>query len=179
MSDYIPELTTRVKVTTDTSELDNAINILKSDTLGEISNLTEPLETVKNKLTNFEGAIAGTIATELQSNQEIIISTKHYISGKMVNSVDIFSEGKEYIVTNTAVSENGFPYPLAINSGSSAHWIAPKDASVLHWEKNGTDYYSKGHMVSGIKPDPYVKYSIDYTMRQVEGIVTEFLNNLL
>lgn len=36
------------------------------------------------------------------------------------------------------------------HDGTEAHFVAPVKAKALHWVAGGKDYYSKGHMVSGI-----------------------------
>ena len=176
---FIPELTTRVSVEADTSELDNALNIVQSSPiLSEISSITEELEGTKIKLKEFQEPLADAVAERLSSNQETIISTKHYITGMMSNSVDISEDGKDRLVGNTAMSPTGFPYPLAIEKGSNSHWIAPVTYDALHWTDKSGEHWSKGHMVSGIKEDPFVEPSINLTMTDIDEIIDDFLNNL-
>ena len=174
MSGFIPELTTRVYVEVDSSDIDEAINRISGGILGGTS-IVEELESTKNKLESLREPLAESVAKALSSNQENIISSKHYITGMMANSVDLTNDGGDYLVGNTAMSVDGFPYPLAIEKGTRSHWIAPKTASVLHWDG---DKFSKGHMVSGINPDPFVDPSIDDTMYQIDSIVDELLKDL-
>ena len=174
MSGFIPELTTRVHVEVDSSDIDEAINRISGGILGGTS-IVEELESTKNKLESLREPLAESVAKALSSNQENIISSKHYITGMMANSVDLTNDGGDYLVGNTAMSPDGFPYPLAIEKGTRSHWIAPKTASVLHWDG---DKFSKGHMVSGITPDPFVDPSIDDTMSQIDSIVDELLKDL-
>lgn len=174
MSGFIPELTTRVHVEVDSSDIDEAINRISGGILGGTS-IVEELESTKNKLEGLREPLAESVAKALSSNQENIISSKHYITGMMANSVDLTNDGGDYLVGNTAMSPDGFPYPLAIEKGTRSHWIAPKTASVLHWDG---DKFSKGHRVSGIKPDPFVDPSIDDTMHQIDTIVDELLKDL-
>ena len=175
MSGFIPELTTRVTVEVDTSDLDNAINIMSGGILGD-TGIVEELESAKNKLEDIREPLAESVAKALSSNQENIISSKHYITGMMANSVDLTNDGGDYLVGNTAMSVDGFPYPLAIEKGTRSHWIAPKTASVLHWDG---DKFSKGHMVSGINPDPFVEPSISDTMYDIDKLLEDFIGDLI
>ena len=174
MSGFIPELTTRVTVEVDTSELDNAIGIMNNSILGD-TGIVEELESTKNKLEGIREPLAESVAKALSSNQENIISSKHYITGMMSNSVDLMGDGDDYLVGNTAMSVDGFPYPLAIEKGTRSHWVSPNTFSALHWEDNGGEYWSKGHMVSGITADPFVEPSIDDTLNQIDSIVDSIL----
>lgn len=174
MSGFIPELTTRVTVEVDTSDLDNAINIMSGGILGD-TGIVEELESAKNKLEDIREPLAESVAKALSSNQENIISSKHYITGMMANSVDLTNDGGDYLVGNTAMSPDGFPYPLAIEKGTRSHWVSPNTFSALHWDG---DKFSKGHMVSGITPDPFVEPSIDDTMHQIDTIVDGLLKDL-
>ena len=171
MSGFIPELTTRVHVEVDSSDIDEAINRISGGILGGTS-IVGDLESTKNKLESLREPLAESVAKALSSNQENIISSKHYITGMMANSVDLTNDGGDYLVGNTAMSPDGFPYPLAIEKGTRSHWIAPNTFSALHWDGNK---FSKGHMVSGIKPDPFVDPSIDDTMHQIDSIVDSIL----
>ena len=171
---FIPELTTRVSVKMDTTELDSAINVIQSDSiLSEIPSLTDAFEEVKEKITGLQEPLVDGVADRLSSIQEMIISSKHYKTGMMSNSVDVTEDGDDRLVGNSAMSPLGFPYPLAIEKGTVDHWVAPVTFSVLHWVSGGTDYYSKGHMVSGIKADPFVQPSIDDTMDYIDSILNE------
>ena len=171
---FIPEITTRVSAEIDTSEIDNALDIVNSSDILSQLGISELLTEQKNTLQNLRDPLAEAVAERLSSNQEIIISTKHYITGMMSNSVDVFSDGDNYLVGNTASSVDGFPYPLAIEKGTNAHWVAPVTYNVLHWVDKGEEGFSKGHMVSGIKADPFVQPSIDLTIADID----EIFNNL-
>lgn len=173
---FIPEITTRVTVEVDTSAIDDALNVINSsELLSDIPSLTDTLETAKNKLTDSKIPLGQAVSKRLQSNQENIISSKHYITGAMANSVDIMGDGADFLVGNTASSVDGFPYPLAIEEGTSPHWVEPVTFSALHWE----DKFSKGHMVSGIKADPFVQPSIDNTIDDIDDIINDVLGDLI
>lgn len=164
---FIPEITTRVTVKTDTSEIDEAISKFAGDPI--LSLVSEELEDRKKQLIDLEEPLADAVAEQLSSVQETIIATKHYVTGKMANSVDIEMDGRDRLVGNTASSVDGFPYPLGIEKGTSSHWVEPVTFSALHW--GGTPgFFSKGHMVSGIEADPYVDYSINETVDLIDSI---------
>ena len=99
----------------------------------------------------------------------------------MANSVDVMHDGEGvYLVGNTAMSVDGFPYPLAIETGSVSHWVAPVTFDALHWNDKltGEDRFSKGHYVSGIKADPYVDYSIQNLTDAVDEIVNPIIEDI-
>jgi len=175
---FIPELTTRVIVKVNTDGLDSALDVVKSDPiLGDIPSLIEDLQNTKTEMENLQEPLGESIANALSSFQESIISSKHYVTGLMSNSVDVSQDGADWLVGNTAASVDGFPYPLAIEKGTRDHWVAPVTYSALHW--GGTPgFFSKGHMVSGITADPYVQPSIDDTLYAIDSIVNDVLGGL-
>jgi hypothetical protein len=42
-------------------------------------------------------------------------------------------------------------YADYIEFGTMSHWVEPTNKQALHWKIKGEDFFSKGHMVSGIK----------------------------
>lgn len=171
---FIPEITTRVHVEVDTSELDNAINLVEGESILSELGLTEVLEEAKSSLNNLKEPLTDAVADRLKDNQENIISSKHYITGMMSQSVDKMSDGEDILVGDTASSVDGFPYPLAIEKGTKSHWVAPNTFHALHWTDSGGEYWSRGHMVSGIKADPFVEPSIQDTLDDIDKILEGF-----
>ena len=167
---FIPEITTRVHVEIDTKELDNAINIIEGDSILSGMGLTSLLKDTKNRLNNLKKPLTNSVADRLKDNQENIISSKHYVTGMMSQSVDKRGDGEDVIVGNTASSVDGFPYPLAIEKGTKSHYVAPVTFNYLHWTDSSGEHFSRGHMVSGIKPDPFVEPSIQDTLDDIERI---------
>jgi hypothetical protein len=43
-----------------------------------------------------------------------------------------------------------------LTQGTSDHFVAPVNASVLRWTSGGTTFFSAGHMVSGIKASSFL-----------------------
>lgn len=167
---FIPEITTRVHVEVDTSELDNAISIVEGDSILSEMGLTTILEDTKSKLNKLKKPLTDAVSDRLKDNQENIISSKHHKSGMMSQSVDKQGDGEDVLVGNTASSPDGFPYPLAIEKGTKSHWVAPVTFDALHWTDSSGEYWSRGHMVSGIKPDPFVEPSIQDTLDDIDRI---------
>ena len=178
MAGFIPELTTRITVKVNSDSVDEGINRIESDPyLSRCPSIVEALNNVKTKLQDLEEPVASSVAERLQSNQEIIISTKHYITGMMANSVDISQDGRDYLVGNTAMSYDGFPYPLAIETGRRE--VFPINAKVLRWFEGGiggTPIFAKHS--SSVAADPFVGPSIDTTITDIEEIVSEELRKV-
>lgn len=170
---FIPEITTRVHVEVDTKDLDNAINLIEGDSILSGLGLTDLLEDTKSKLNNLKQPLTEAVADRLKDNQENIISSKHYKTGMMSQSVDKQSDGENILIGNTASSVDGFPYPLAIEKGTKSHWVAPVTFDALHWTDSSGEHWSRGHMVSGIKPDPFVEPSIKDTLDDIDRIWDE------
>ena len=178
MSGFIPEITTTVSVTFNNEGIQNALNImLDSPILSEcFDDVIDYLVEKEEEMDNLVDPTAEAVAESLSAYQSAIIKTKHYKTGMMANSVDVMKDGDGvYLVGNTAMSVDGFPYPLAIETGSVAHWVAPVTFSALHWTDFKGEHFSKGHMVSGIKADPYV----DYSIQNLENAIDEIVNPII
>ena len=175
MAGFIPEITTRITVNVNSDAINEGISRIESDPfLSQINSITETLQDMKDKLDGLQQPVAEAVAERLQSNQETIISTKHYITGMMANSVYISADGNDYMVGNTAHSLDGFPYPLAIETGRRA--VYPVDKKVLRWFEGGmggTPVFS--HYSGSVAADPFVGPSIDTTIEDINDIVREQL----
>lgn len=177
MVGFIPEITTRVTTKVNVDSIDDAINRIESDPiLSQCSSLVDVLNEKKNQLQELEEPVSAAVAERLSSNQEMIISSKHYITGMMASSVDISQDGSDYLVGNTATSVDGFPYPLAIETGRRA--VFPVEKKVLRWFEGGiggTPVFS--HYSSSVPADPFVQPSIEDTIYDIEEIVRTELQN--
>lgn len=173
MAGFIPDLTTRITVNVHSDSIDDAIS-----RMSQFPSIVEALENKKNQLEGLEQPVAEAVAEKLQSNQEMIISSKHYITGMMANSVDISQDGRDYLVGNTAHSVDGFPYPLAIETGRRE--VFPVEKKWLRWFEGGmiggTPIFAKHS--SSVDPDPFVQPSIDDTIYDIEEIVREQVRGL-
>ena len=183
MSGFIPEITTTITVTADTKSLDECMDLMKGSEVLSVcfGDVIDYIQSKKEETEQLIDPTALAVSESLSAYQSAIIKTKHYVTGMMANSVDVMKDGDGvYLVGNTAMSVDGFPYPLAIEQGTQDHYIAPVTFNALHWidKKSGKDAYSKGHTVSGIKADPYVDYSIQNLTDAIEDIVNPMIDKV-
>lgn len=68
------------------------------------------------------------------------------------------------LTEDQAVIKTPAEYAIYQDQGTSAHMIYPNKAKALHW---GDKYFSKGHMVSGIK----AKHFVDRSFEQLQPLV--------
>ena len=170
---FTPEITTRIHIEMDTDNIDQAINLCNSDEILSDLPISELLEETKSELTDLKEPLGDAVSERLQYNQSKIISSKHFKTGMMANSVDISRDGDDWLVGDTASSVDGFPYPLAIDQGSKSHWVAPATFSYLHWTDTDGHHFSKGHMVRGIDAEYFVDNSIDDTLYDIDTAFKE------
>lgn len=180
MAGFIPDITTRISVNVNADSIDDAIGKIESDKyLSQCPSITNLLKEKKSQLQSLEEPVAGSVAERLQSNQETIISTKHYITGMMANSVDITQDGRDYLVGNTAHSIDGFPYPLAIENGRRE--VFPVEKKVLRWfeggQIGGTPIFARRS--GSVAADPFVEPSISTTIVDIEEIVNDEVKKVL
>lgn len=180
MSGFIPEITTTITATANTENLQESIGLMQnSEILSEcFSDVISYLQSKKEETEKLVDPLALAASESLSAYQSAIIKTKHYVTGMMANSVDVMKDGEGvYLVGNTAMSVDGFPYPLAIEEGTRDHYVAPVTFDALHWidKMTGEDRFSKGHMVSGIKADPFV----DYSIQNLEAAIEDILNPMI
>ena len=183
MSGFIPEITTTVTVESNTKSLEESVDLMKSSEILSqcFTDVIDYLEQKKEESDNLIDPTALAVSEGLSAYQSAIIETKHKVTGMMMNSVDVEQDGEgQYLVGNTAMSVDGFPYPLAIETGSVGHWVAPVTFDALHWydTKEEKDMFSKGHYVSGIKADPFVDYSIQNLEEAVDEIINPIIENI-
>jgi len=64
-----------------------------------------------------------------------------------------------------------------VDEGTKAHIIKPVKAKVLHWiTPSGEDAFSKGHMVSGIKPRKITQKIQKETTEKMKAVFRYYLN---
>jgi len=66
-------------------------------------------------------------------------------------------------------------YAIYQDQGTSAHMIYPVNKKALHW---GDKYFSKGHMVSGIKGKHFVEQSFNQLQPLVPGYFLKALEEV-
>ena len=178
---FIPEITTTVRVTANTDELEQSLSIINNDSiLSEcFGDVFEYLQEKKKETEKLVDPTALAVSESLSAYQSAIIKMKHYKTGMMANSVDVMHDGDGvYLVGNTAMSVDGFPYPLAIEKGRRE--VTPVDAKVLRWFEGGlggTPVFSKRSRA--VKADPFVQPSIDDTMDDIDEVLSDFIERLI
>lgn len=178
MTGFIPQITTTVKVEANTQNLDTALDLMQSDEISSFvfSDIINRIEYIKSNIDNDIDEVAFAVSESLSSHQEQIISMKHNFTGMMMSSVDISKDGNaQYLVGNTATSVDGFPYPLAIETGRRE--VFPVNAKMLRW---WTGAWFSGDMVfakksKAVPADPFVQPSIDLTLDEVNNIVENYV----
>jgi hypothetical protein len=68
-------------------------------------------------------------------------------TGETASSWEVFSSTWQIFITNS-----NEPVATFLSEGTVGHWIEPVTAQALHWTIGGIDFFSKGHMVTGITP---------------------------
>lgn len=177
MSGFIPQITTRVSAELDTKELDDAIKLIESNPIAVqlYGDVKDYLLETKGKADISVDPLASTLSKRLQDNQYHRIKAYHRNTGMMANSVDITHESKgSYLVGNTATSYDGFPYPLAIETGRREVRPLNEDGWLRWWNKQGEIVFAKRS--KAVKGDPYVEDSISMTDRQVDKVVDSWFN---
>lgn len=70
-------------------------------------------------------------------------------TGETAQSWEVLHSG----VWQLFITNSNQPISTFLSEGTMAHWVEPVTAKALHWiGPDGGSYFSKGHMVSGIKP---------------------------
>ena len=178
MVGFIPEITTTITIDADTSGLDESINLMQSSEIMSTC-FTDILDYVQEKKTEVENLVdptAEAVAESLSAYQSAIIKTKHYRSGMMANSVDVSHDGNGvYLVGNTATSVDGFPYPLAIETGRRE--VYPINGQWLRWFDGGKPVFAKRS--SSVPGDPFVDYSIRNLESAIDDIIGTKIDNIL
>jgi len=57
---------------------------------------------------------------------------------------------------------------------TARHMVKPVNKKALHWQMKGKDYFSKGHMVSGIKATNWWRL-YEKTKEKINNIITEHI----
>lgn len=66
-----------------------------------------------------------------------------------------------------------------LNEGTDLHEIKPVVAQALHWEEDGQDFFSQGHVVSGIKASHFREKAdrvIEEFQSTIQGKFEDYIN---
>lgn len=116
----------------------------------------------------------GSTKTLLNDVGRFAVNRLNYHSPKSIQGTWAYSvSGNSVTVYNTKY-EDKLLWRLEL--GTQAHWVEPVNAQALHWEENGEDFFSKGHMVSGIQPHLFLTRTEDeindYIRQRTKGAGT-------
>src|SRR3989304_2551330 len=122
-----------------------------------------------------------------------MLATGHSI--KIINGVTLESviiRGKEIKirVRSEYFADNGFDVAVAVENGTKKHWVEPKERGssiigtptgdrpkkALHWESNGKNFFSKGHIVGGIPKHHIIRDTIKEFAPQTKEKITTALS---
>ena len=70
-------------------------------------------------------------------------------------------------------------YSIYLEYGTSPHFVAPKNKKALSWGKGIQKFFSKGHMVSGIKPRRYFTKTLMMQEENMKKIVQLEVNKVI
>lgn len=159
----INELGVKVTTNIDTSDLEKIQGIC--DEYDEI------ITSIVNTLKSDEPRVTEAVSELLSNNMTIIIAQQSYLTGRMAESTTVEQSGNTANVGVTALSDEGFPYPLCIEFGRREIY---KSDGVLHWISNGMSVFS--HRSGAAAPRPFVDKSVMRTLDEVEPLVYKTLS---
>lgn len=175
---FIPEITTTWNVTVHDDRLKDAIDTFNNDKIlsSAGADVLAGLESAKAELENLGHQVAHAIGETQKSYQEQYIRMNGTVkTGMMLNSVEITEDGMGTVhVGNTASSIEGFPYPLAIETGRRT--VYPVNRKWLRWFEGGNPVFAKKSSATTAKP--FVEPSQMSTMEDVEKIVDDYMKSV-
>lgn len=183
MADIIPGTGTKVTVTHDPSGLDDIINAIQGDNI--LSQVLAPavdqLNRDKKALETASTNLANSVAERIRSYQEQFISmNQSIVTGNMHDTIFVDPQGNgEAEVGATALSDDGFPYPVVVEKGSRPHRIEGNPLLAFNWPAQGVFVITHSVEHPGTSPNPFVEPSLEYISRDLEELVTvEVVTNL-
>jgi hypothetical protein len=95
------------------------------------------------------------------------------ITGQAIGAIEVkkVTEKKVEVGLDTKVK-----HAIYLHEGTKAHWIEPVEAEALHWTQYGKHFFSKGHIVSGIKGVKFLEIGIQKAHNKCVKIVEKFIN---
>lgn len=158
------ELDIGVEVELDTSDLDDAINIVSnseyfSDVLGD------ELEKLKDDLNKNSDELAEQLAEKGKSFQQLAIGVNGTIaSGNLLNSIEVESDGERRYLVGTIIEHF---YPLVIEKGRGA--VVPVRAKVLHFfTQSGDEVFTR--YSKPFEGKPYVEPAFQQLLSEANSI---------
>ncbi len=91
--------------------------------------------------------------------------------GAFKNSVNHSDYDEERVIV-----QDGVKYGKYLEFGTKPHFIAPKFKKALHW---GGEYFSKGHMVSGIREYAPFRKGLIASIKEMEDFALKKLKKVI
>lgn len=79
--------------------------------------------------------------------------------------------GGEGMSGTVFLNKDDCPWVNYLHEGTEYHRVEPKDKKALHWVGGGESFFSKGHMVKGIKPDQFLYRAAEKNSDKVVKLV--------
>jgi hypothetical protein len=98
---------------------------------------------------------------------KVLVLSTPVRSGKLRDSIRL---NKAVRGNSVGFTVTALPYFFYLDQGTKEHMVRPRKKKVLHWVESDQDYFSKGHVVSGIKAMHLLKKAKDLVLREVKNI---------
>lgn len=140
-------------------------------TPGEIKALK--LQTMEFRLQEFVRRKVESIAEQTIVFEIKQIAQNMGMSNNYINSINIRVEGlgkrMKLVIDLDYFGEDGEPLGWWFEHGTKDHWIRPVEKEALHWQEGNEHFFSKGHIVSGIKPHKIFEQGLRLGMPEFIG----------
>ena len=152
----------------------------------------EGLETVQKELDTLADDLKAQASLEMVTRvgekvqywmQQNILKQGLLKTGALFNSITATPMTNDEGAFVYVGPDNTVPYAYIHNYGGTipAHWVFPVNAQALHWQQDGKDRFSKGHIV-GIKNPiviqarPFIEPAYDDHAEEIIDTMTEVLD---
>lgn len=89
--------------------------------------------------------------------------------GMLKQSIQVVSHQSTQQSAEIIITMKG--YAKFLEWGTTDHMVRPKTMEALHWTEGkaggGKDFFSKGHMVRGIAPQPFIRPAINTKLNEI------------
>jgi len=82
-------------------------------------------------------------------------------------------------MTKSGVSYGVFQHEGTDDEGSGRHFVKPVDKKALRWSVPGGFQFSRGHWVSGIKPDPFIYNAGENERANINAVFEQYTERAL
>jgi hypothetical protein len=107
---------------------------------------------IAEELTAYRECLLQRVEEALDNYSVILLDRLYDLTpqrtGETARSWEVFHSGAWQIF----ITNSNEPVATFLSEGTVGHWVEPVVARALHWVEGGIDFFSKGHMVTGIDP---------------------------